>query len=211
MKKEILKKIKDANILSAEELTELESKLGKEKETVKSPKGEVKEDVKPTETKPTEKVGEAPVEAPKEMTEAPTEETPMESAPAPVEGKPTEEMAPATPVEPTPGEEPMAPEGALPPDGVNPEQVPPTDVMTPANEGDMGSVSPGDLEQVKTTMSTLENKIRALEDVLSKLSVSGEPTEEDFGISGKGKTVANGQPNDDKVGSMIRKMGGFSK
>jgi hypothetical protein len=49
-----------------------------------------------------------------------------------------------------------------------------------------------------------------LEDVLSKLSVK-EDTEEDFGISGQGKTTAGGEPYQDKAAQLVKKMGGYSR
>jgi phage shock protein A len=72
------------------------------------------------------------------------------------------------------------------------------------------AVTPADLEQMKTTLGALESKIANLEEVLSKLSVTQEPAETDFGISGKGKTAGGGEPIRDRAADLVKKMGGFS-
>lgn len=192
----LLEKIKKSGILTPEELTELESKFVTDVEVeVKTPQGEVAETETPeapAPLPPTEPVGE------------PVPTSKMPEAPAPVDDK----------VAPSPTPAPMKPEV---PENLNPEPVEPqpeTPLVegTPAQGGiEPTTVSIGDLDQVKTTINTLESKIRALEDVLSKLSVKEEEPEEDFGISGKGKTGAGGEPYEDKAAQLIKKMGGFSR
>lgn len=207
MDKKILSKIKKAKILTPEELTELEASFSTTSEE-KSPKDKVNE--------PVEEVKDTPKDiAPKTEDVTPMEEPVMEE-PKDV-APPVEPMGtPGTPEAPVKTDAPVTPEAPMD----IPSDVPPVDPsqtldpsQTPVAETgtDTGQVSYGDLEQVKTTMSALENKIRSLEELISKLSVVGEPTQEDFGISGKGKTVAGGEPAEDKIGAMIKKMGGYSK
>lgn len=208
MDKKILAKIKKAKILTEDELKSLETSIEPKEET-KSPKDEVSDTMEA-------------MEEPKEETPTMGEEEPSTEEPAtPPVSEPAMEEPPMGEPE---GEEPMmeAPtlEAPMPPTDLpamgepGMEEGAPMGEMTKApvaETGETTAVSLGDLDQVKTTISTLENKIRSLEEVISKLSVVGEPTQEDFGISGKGKTVAGGEPMDDKVGAMIKKMGGFSK
>lgn len=180
----LLEKIKSAGVLTPEEFAELETKLV-----------------------PSEDIDvNAPME---EVAQEPTEETPAEepipTPPAPL-GEP--EPLPEVPeVPPTP--EVAMPEAANVETGEVEQEIPSVETEVPAEVGT--GVSMGDLDQVKTTISTLENKIRALEDVLSKLSVNAETPEDDFGISGKGKTVAGGEAYEDKAAQLVKKMGGFSR
>jgi hypothetical protein len=194
----LLEKIRKSGVLTPDELTELESKFAAEVEVdAKNPKDEVAP-VDTTVATPAPKSVDTPVKTPApEVPEAPLPmETakPMEDAPSPVKGEmpldvPTKE-------EPMPvelGKEPLI-KGDVAQGGVEPT-----------------TVSIGDLDQVKTVVSTLESKIRALEEVLSKLSVKEETEEEDFGISGQGKTTAGGEPYQDKAAQLVKKMGGYSR
>lgn len=188
----LLEKIKKSGILTPEELTELESKFAVEVEVdVESPKDEV-----------------APMEE-EAATPAPTPTPDMDIEPAPE--VPETPLPPVDAVAPSPAPAPEVPEN-LNPEPVEPQPETPLVEGTVAQGGiEPTTVSIGDLDQVKTTVSTLESKIRALEDVLSKLSVAQEPVEEDFGISGKGKTSAGGEGYEDKAAQLIKKMGGWSR
>jgi hypothetical protein len=193
----LLEKIRKSGVLTPEELTELESKFAAEVEVdAKNPKDEVAPVDTPVATPAPEPV-DTPVETPApEVPEAPL---PMETAapvgdvPSPVKGE--------MPLEVPTNEQPMP---------VEPGKEPLIEVDVAQGGVEPTTVSIGDLDQVKTVISTLESKIRALEDVLSKLSVK-EETEEDFGISGQGKTTAGGEPYQDKAAQLVKKMGGFSR
>ena len=209
MDTQILAKIKKANVLTPDELLSLESKLSPAvTPDAKSPKDEVAPVTNPTPTvdkvaTPKDNVPpvDAPIPAPKLETVAPTE-TPIESATA--GGSVTPEATVGEPTE-TPEVPPLL-EGADTPE--NPTQDIP-DVPEAAATPNV-AVTPADLEQMKTTLGALESKISNLEEVLSKLSVTQEPEETDFGISGKGKTAGGGEPIRDRAADLVKKMGGFS-
>jgi hypothetical protein len=198
MDKNILTKIKNAKILTEQEMAEIEGKLfPMENKDAKNPKDEVAPKM------PTEKPA-VPAEPLKEETvEGKTEVKPEMGeidAKKPVDEPVVPGVEPEPAIVDTTNE--MVDEAGMPNAPVEPKK---------AAAPEVGAITTGDMEQVKTTISTLENKIRALEDVLSKLSVNAEPEEEDFGISGKGKTTAGGEAYEDKASALIKKMGGFSR
>lgn len=210
MDTQILAKIRKANILTPDELTELEGKLVPVPTVdAKTPKGEVT----PIENAPT-LPAETKVETPKDIVPP--------SPVAPATPKPTEALlesatkggavAPTGSVStPETPEVPEVAEGVDKPTPDAPTETPevPTDNPTDPTP-EPNQVGTGDLEQVRTTLKTLETKISNLEEILSKLSVTKEPEEADFGISGKGKTAGGGEPIRDRAAELVKKMGGFS-
>jgi hypothetical protein len=198
MDKKILTKIKNAKILTDQEMADIESKLfPMENKDAKNPKDEVAPKM------PMEKPA-VPAEPLKEETVEGEAEVPPEMGEIDAEKPADEPVVPG--VEPEPAIEDMTDE-VVDETGMPDAPVEPMKAEAP----EVGAITTADMDQVKTTISTLENKIRALEDVLSKLSVNAEPEEEDFGISGKGKTTAGGEAYEDKASALIKKMGGFSR
>ena len=189
LNKTTIDKIKKANILTPDELAELESLAVPTEPTDVAPGKDaapvVKEPVKEPAMAPTP----APAVEPKLETAEPIkEETAMETpeAPAEIDAAPTPAIEDTT----------TAPE--MPP-------------MPAANAGvePAGQVTVDDLAEIKKTTESLQAQIKSLEEIISKLGE--EEVTEEFGITGKGKGLNGSDEYSDAADSLVKKMGGFSR
>jgi hypothetical protein len=181
LNKTIIEKIKKANILTPQELAELET-------TAVPTEGKVDAPAPAMEPAPAP----APVEEDKELgaEEPKTEEPAMETPELPAEVAPANEPIPAI-------EKPTT----LPPEGPMP--------AADAGVDPVGTVTVDDLAEVKKTTESLQAQIKALEEVISKLGE--QETTEEFGITGKGKSLNGSDEYSDASEQLVKKMGGFSR
>jgi|AGTN01.2.fsa_nt_gi hypothetical protein len=111
-----------------------------------------------------------------------------------------------------PDEPPANTPPATDPASQNPNPSPAADSKaqeTPAAQPDLSAIL-SQLEESKKANEALGARMSALEDVVSKLSIrSEEPTpDEDFGLSGKGKTGSGGQETPNVRNQLIKELGG---